>query len=105
MVKHEPEVRRAKAKSYVAWCNKAIHEAPWTRGDPSTTGGIYVALEMAEQAYKAHRLRYEEGLSNMADYSPRRFRWIYDEAGKTDQCVKLLDTETSKLVIWPHWAG
>jgi hypothetical protein len=61
VVKHEQEVRRAKAKSHVAWCNKAIHEAPWTRGDLSTTGGIYVALEMAEQAYRAHRLRYEEG--------------------------------------------
>jgi hypothetical protein len=46
MVKHEPEVRRAKAKSYVAWCNKTVHEDPWTKGDKTTSGGIYIALEL-----------------------------------------------------------
>ena len=51
MTKHEPEVRRANAKSYVTWCNHAVYEAPWTRGDQSTSGGIYVALELAEQAF------------------------------------------------------
>jgi hypothetical protein len=30
MVKHEPEIRRAKAKRYVACCNNVVHEAPWT---------------------------------------------------------------------------
>ncbi len=43
MVKREPEVRRAKAKRYVAWCNRAVHEAPWIDGDTTTAGGIYVA--------------------------------------------------------------
>ena len=105
MTKHEPEVRRAKAQSYVAWCNYAVHQAPWTRGDTSTSGGIYVALELAEQAYAAHVLPYEPGLSHMKTYDPRRFRWVYDETGDVDECVKLLDPETRRLAIWPHWAG
>jgi hypothetical protein len=72
MTKHEPEVRRASAKSYITWCNHAVYEAPWTRGDQSTSGGIYVALELAEQAYAVHVLPYEQGLSKMEDYDPHR---------------------------------
>ena len=105
MTKHEPEVRRAKAKSHVAWCNHAVHQAPWTRGDESTSGGIYVALELAEQAYAAHVLPYEQGLSKMEDYDPRRFKWVYDEGGEADDCVKILNTKSERLAIWPHWAG
>lgn len=105
MVKHEPEVRRAKAKSYVAWCNKAVHESPWTKGDKTTSGGIYIALELAEQAYVAHGLPYERGLTSLEAHDPRRFRWLYDEKGIPDECVKLLDTDTAKIVIWPYWHG
>jgi hypothetical protein len=107
MVKHEPEVRRAKGKSYVDACNRKVHEAPWTTGRTQGTGagGLYEALEFPERAYKAHGLPYEEGLSKMSAYSPRRFRWVYDETGSADECVKLLDTETRKLVVWPHWFG
>jgi hypothetical protein len=107
MVKHEPEIRRAKARLYVTWCNVAVHRAPWTTGRTRTPngGGIYQALELAEQAYRAHRLPYEGGLSKMQDYPPRRFKWIYDETGKADDCVKVLDTITGQLAIWPHWYG
>jgi len=56
-------------------------------------------------AYKTHGLRYEDDLSKMSVYSPRRFRWVYDEKGSADHCVKLLDSETQKLVVWPQWAG
>jgi hypothetical protein len=107
MVKHEPEVRRANAKRYVDACNWKVHEAPWTTGRTKGlgAGGLYEALELAALAYKTHRLPYDDDLSKMLVYSPRRFRWIYDEKGSADHCVKLLDTETHKVVVWPHWAG
>jgi hypothetical protein len=35
----------------------------------------------AALAYKTHGLRYEGDLSKMSVYSPRRFRWVYDEKG------------------------
>lgn len=71
--KDEPEVRRAKARRYVKWCNAAVHGAPWTKGDTSGpgAGGLYVALELAQQAYEAHTLPYERGLSEMPLYDPR----------------------------------
>jgi hypothetical protein len=52
MVKHEPEIGRAKARLYVTWCNVAVHKAPRTTGRTRTSngGGIYQALELAEQA-------------------------------------------------------
>ena len=56
-------------------------------------------------AYKTHGVRYDDDLSKMSVYSPHRFRWVYDEKGSADDCVKLLDTKTQKLVVWPHWAG
>jgi hypothetical protein len=107
VVKHEPEVRRAKAKSYVAWCNNAVHSAPWVEGNTASAGagGLYVALELAEQAYQAHLLPYEQGLSKMDVCDPRRFTWVYDEQGEADDCVKLHDDHTGKLAPWPHWAG
>jgi hypothetical protein len=105
MIEHEPEVRRAKAKGFVEWCNKSVHEAPWVQGDTSTAGGIYLALELAGQAYQAHALAYEQGLSKMSLYDPRRFTWVYDESGEADDCVKIRDDHTGRLVIWPHWAG
>ena len=105
MAKHEPEVRRTKAKKYVAWCNNAVHEAPWTNGDRRTAGGIYVALELAELAYRAHGLRYESGISRMSKFPPSRFRWVYSDGGRTDDCVLVLDLETQCLAVWPHWFG
>jgi hypothetical protein len=107
MIKHEPEVRRAKVKSYVASCNRKIHEAPWTTGRTQGlgAGGLYEALEFAELAYKAHGLPYEEGLSKMELYDPRRFTWLYDEGGEARDCVKVRDDQTGRLAIWPHWAG
>jgi hypothetical protein len=55
----------------------------------------YKALELAERAYKAHKLPYEQGLSNMKDYDPRRFTWIYDEGA--ENFVKVIDTKTGLL--------
>ena len=40
--------------------NAAVHEAPWIDGDMTAQGGIFIAL--AEQAYGAHVLPYEQGL-------------------------------------------
>ena len=51
-------------------------------------------------AYKAHKLPYEQGLSNMKDYDPRRFTWIYDEGA--ENFVKVIDTKTGLLANW-HW--
>ena len=70
MVKHEPEIRRAKAKLYVESQNRKVHEAPWTTGrfNGVGAGGLYEALELGQLAYKAHKLPYEEGLSKMKEY-------------------------------------
>jgi hypothetical protein len=105
MIKHEPEVRRAKAKSYVASCNYAVHEVPWIDQKEGNSGPIYIAMEFAEQAYQAHGLPYESGLSKLSTYDPRRFTWVYDEAGEADDCVKVRDDRTGRLAIWLHWAG
>ena len=105
MVKHEPEIRRAKAKLYVESQNRKVHEAPWTTGRFSGVGagGLYEALELGQLAYKAHKLPYEEGLSKMKEYPPQRFRWVYDEAGSADNCVKVLDTKTGRLAPWRYF--
>jgi hypothetical protein len=99
--KHEPEVWRARGRRYVGWCNAAVHDAPWVDGDTTTRGGLYLALELAEQAYLAHGLPYKQGL--LPSYDPRRFTWICDASGEAKDCVKLRDNETGLLVIWPHW--
>jgi hypothetical protein len=100
-----PEYRRARAKRYVLWCNNAVHEAPWTVGDRRTTGGINVALELAELAYGAHGLHYEGSFSKMNEFPPGRFRWIYSEGGEFDDCVLVLDLQSQRLAVWPHWFG
>ena len=105
MAKHEPEVRLANGKAYAELCNELVHRAPWTTGrtkDPGA-GGLYQALELAQIAYEAHGLPYEPGLSKMKD--PRRFRWLCLECGEADACVKVLDTKTGKLAVWPYWPG
>jgi hypothetical protein len=102
--KDEPEVRRSKAKRHVGWCNAAVHEAPWVDGDTSTHGGLFIALELAQQAFQAHSLHYEPGLSKMRLYDPRRFTWVYDETGAArGNCVKLRDNQTGRIVAWPHF--
>jgi hypothetical protein len=105
MVKHEPEVRRAKAKGHVAWCNEAVRAAAWVNRDTSTLGGICAALELAEQGYQAHLLLFGVAPSKMPSCDPRRFTWVYDESGEADDCVKVRDNQTGRLAIWPHWAG
>ena len=89
MVRHEPEIRRAKAKLYVESCNSLVHEAPWTtcRTKGPEAGG-----------HEAHGLPYEPGLSNMKDYDPRRFTWVCDD--NADNFVKGFDDETGKLASW-----
>ena len=105
MVKHEPEVLRAKAKGHVAWYNEAVRAAVSVNRDTSTLSDIHVALELVEQAYQAHLPPYKVGLSKMPSYDPRRFTWVYDESGEADDCVKVRDNQTGRLAIWPHWAG
>jgi hypothetical protein len=102
-VKDEPEVRRAKARRYVAWCNRSVHDAPWTKGDTSTSGGIFIALELAGQAHAALAVPYEPGLSNMQQYDPRRFTWVYDPDGDAADCVKVQDNKTGAIAVWPHF--
>jgi hypothetical protein len=107
VTQHEPEIRRAKARLYVASCNRQMHEAPWTTGRTSTAsgGGVYLALELAGQASEVHGLAHKPDLSNMHVYDPRRFTWVYDEGGEAENCVKVRDNETGRLAVWPHWAG
>jgi hypothetical protein len=96
----KPEVLREKAKLYVESCNTRVHQAPWTMGHTRTptAGGLYHALELAERAYKAHELPYEQGLSNMKGYDPRRFTWVCDESA--ENFVKVLDSETGRRADW-----
>ena len=79
--KDEPEVRRAKARRYAVWCNAAKRPAPWVDSDTSTHSGIFIALELAEQAFQVHGLPYEPGPVKMRQYDPRRFTWFCDDAG------------------------
>jgi len=39
----------------------------------------------------------------MKEYPPQRFRWVYDEAGSADDCVKVLDTKTGRLAPWRYF--
>ena len=72
-----------------------------SQGIQARGGGLFIALELAEQAYQAHSLRYEPGLPKMHLYDPWRFTWVYDESGEAENCVKLRDNNTGRLVIWP----
>lgn len=96
----EPEVRRARARGFVKWCNAVTHEAPWIEGDRSASGGVYIALELAELAYAAHALPYKAGLWHLSSYDPRRFTWVYDETGDAKSCVKVRDEQTGRIAIW-----
>ena len=94
--KHEPEVRRAKARAYAASCNEIA-----TKYDSRT---IYQALELSELAYAIHRLPYSAGLSHMKEFPPNRFEWFCEVKGNTVS-IKLRDTRTGTIAPWPHWAG
>jgi hypothetical protein len=94
--RNEPEVMRAKGHRHASWCNRFARE-PYQN--------LHIALELAEQAYKAHGLRYEEGSNKLHEYPPNRFTWLCDEAGDAKQCVKVRDDKTGRVVTWPHWYG
>ena len=81
----------------VARCNKVVHGASWAKGDVSAHGGVFIALELAEQAYRAHGLQYEPGLSKMILYDPRRFTWIYDPAGEASEASRQQDRQHCRL--------
>jgi hypothetical protein len=88
----------------VAWCNKAVHEAPWVKGDTTTLGGIFIALELADQAYEAHGLTFNRCRMSEAHLSDlQRFTWVYDPAGETRDCIKIRDDRTGRVVVWPHF--
>jgi hypothetical protein len=95
--RNEPEIMRAKGRLYVAHNNKVARK-PYGKA-------IYLALELSEEAYRAHGLQYEMGLSSMDNYPPDRFTWICDEKGNAKECVKVRDDQTGIVVIWPHWSG
>jgi hypothetical protein len=101
--KDEPEVRRAKGKRYVQWCNALVHDASWIDGDCTSLRGLDDALNLAERAYRAHNLPYPARLSETRLYDPRRFTWVYDPRGNADDCVKVHDNRTGRLVVWPHF--
>jgi hypothetical protein len=95
--RNEPEIMRAKGRRCVE-SNNEIARKPYGKK-------VYQALELAEQAYFAHSLPYEPGLSAMDRYPPDRFTWIRDDEGEVKECVKLRDDLTGRLVVWPHWYG
>ena len=101
--KDDPEVRRTRVRRYVEWCNNAVHQAPWTHGDFSARGGIFIALELAEQAYELHSMPYKKGLSNITTFDPRRFSWLYEaeREGNGEGSVKVRDNRTGRVATWP----
>jgi hypothetical protein len=92
--RHELEVMLANGRAYAAWCNKSTRE-PYEN--------IYMALELAEQAYKAHGLSHKSGLSNLSEHPPSRFTWLCDETTDANRCVKVRDDITGHVVAWPDW--
>jgi hypothetical protein len=89
----EPEITRARARIYVASCNQTKRKPYGTK--------IYIALELAQQAYEALGLPYVPGLIAMERYPPDRFTWVYADDGD----VRVRDDETGRSVVWPHWHG
>ncbi len=95
--KNEPEIMRANGRHYVSSCNKTVRK-PYGKK-------IYMALELAQQAYEAFGLPYEGGLSAMERFPPNRFTWICDKIGDAKECVKVRDNQTGRIVVWPWWTG
>ena len=92
MPRSEPEFMRKKGRLHVAWCNERVRK-PYAKG-------IYIALELAEQAYEDDGL---PGLRAMGKYPPDRVTWVCDEEGDAKECVKVRDDQTGRLVVWPRW--
>ena len=95
--RNELEVMRSRARSYATSCNDTVRK-PYGKK-------IYIALELAQQAYEAHRLEYEAGLHAVDQYPPDRFTWFGEEAGDAKECAKVWDNRTGHFVVWPHWRG
>jgi hypothetical protein len=95
--RHEPEVMRANGRRYATDCNR-ISRKPYGKA-------IYQALELAEGAYRAHRLAYVGGLKELENYPPDRFTWFYDGTGKAREGMKVRDNRTGLVTVWPHWRG
>jgi hypothetical protein len=93
--RNEAEITRARARIYVGSCNHTKRKPYGSK--------IYMALELAQQAYEALGLPCVAGLGAMEKYPPDRFTWIYDEDGNARECVRVRDDETGRSVIWPHW--
>lgn len=96
--RNEPEVMRANGHAYATSCNVAVSQ-------PYQNVFLYIALELAEQAYEVHGLHYVVGLNAMDKYPPDRFTWLCDENGDAKKCVKLRDDHTGRVMTWPHWRG
>jgi hypothetical protein len=94
LTKDQPEVGRERGRRFVASRNRSV-ELPYAN--------IYEAMQTAEQAYLAHELPYEPGLSNIDAYPPERFAWVFDEAAETRDCVQVQDLQTGRLVVWPWY--
>jgi hypothetical protein len=92
--RHEPEVMFANGRAYAAWCNKSTRE-PYEN--------IYIALELAQQAYRAHGLLHKLSPNNLSEQPPNRFTWLCDETADASRCVKVRDDRTGRLVTWRHW--
>jgi hypothetical protein len=100
--RHEPEVRRATARRYVAAQNRRMSE-------PYIAADVYVVREAAQAAYDAHGVTpaaVADAPGWMAAVIGRgRFSWVYDETGDADECVKIKDAVTGRVVIDPNWGG
>ena len=91
--KHEPELLRAKGRTYAARCNEIA-----TKHGGKT---VFQALELAAQAYKLFGLRYVAGLKDMASFPPDRFEWSCS-GGTGAGGIEVLDKQTGKKRVWPH---
>ena len=98
--KYKPAMRRAMARRHVAWCNTAVHDAPWIDVDRTTQRGIFVALD--ERTFDAHDLAYEQGISKIGKYDPQRFTGFYDSTADFKDCIKVHDNKTGRIVVWPY---
>jgi hypothetical protein len=95
MPRHEPEVMRANGRRYASECNR-ICRKPYGKA-------VYQALGLAKAAYKVHGLPYVAGLREIENYPPDRFTWFYDGTKGAKEGVRVRDTHTGLIAVWPHW--
>jgi hypothetical protein len=99
--RHELEVVWARGRRHAAWYNKVVHDAPWIDGDETPRGGLYIALDLAQQAYRVHGLPYMPGVSHMHLYDPRRFTWVLDpDCDDVRDCLQVRDNKTGRKLVW-----